>query len=170
MSLLPRPIAASVPARSSRRAAWSSRAHSNWTSGIQLRFLRARRLSKLVTTGTTPQRAQIWKSAVFVPKEYLETSARSFTANCSLPLGLDVHTPRAWCKTSSCKPEPESRRDQAPKRGRRRCFRNGTYRGSTCGGCPLWWHLTPRRLRLSASATAARPERARALPARATPA
>src|SRR5262249_33275490 len=47
----------------------------------------------LVTTGTTPHREQIWKSAVRVPKLYLDTSEASSTETLSEPFGLDVQTP-----------------------------------------------------------------------------
>jgi hypothetical protein len=48
---------------------------------------------RLVTKGTTPQRAQTWKSAVFVPKLYADASEASRTRTVSDPAGQDVHTP-----------------------------------------------------------------------------
>lgn len=48
---------------------------------------------RLVMTGTTPQRAHVWKSAVPVPKAYLETCDGSRTRTFSAPLGCDVQTP-----------------------------------------------------------------------------
>lgn len=48
---------------------------------------------RLVTTGTIPQRAQVWNSAVRVPNAYLDTSAESSTTTFSTPPGLEVHTP-----------------------------------------------------------------------------
>jgi len=48
---------------------------------------------KLVTTGVTPHLEQIWKSAVFVPKEYFDTSAGSSTTILSEPARQDVQTP-----------------------------------------------------------------------------
>jgi hypothetical protein len=47
----------------------------------------------LVTTGTTPHAEQTWKSAVFVPNEYLVTSEGSRTETLSAPVGQAVHTP-----------------------------------------------------------------------------
>src|SRR5215472_482633 len=47
----------------------------------------------LVTTGTTPQRAHTWKSAVRVPCAYFETSEASLTVTSSDPRGVEVHTP-----------------------------------------------------------------------------
>src|SRR2546426_1219546 len=40
-----------------------------------------------------PQRAQVWNSAVRVPNEYLDTSARSLITTSRAPRGLEVHTP-----------------------------------------------------------------------------
>src|SRR2546425_4387664 len=40
-----------------------------------------------------PQRAQVWNSAVRVPKEYLDTSAGSLITTSRAPRGLEVHTP-----------------------------------------------------------------------------
>src|SRR5262252_5983985 len=48
---------------------------------------------RLVTTGTTPQRAHTWKSAVRVPCAYFETSEGSLTVTSSDPRGFEVHTP-----------------------------------------------------------------------------
>jgi len=48
---------------------------------------------RLVTTGTIPQRAQVWNSAVRVPNAYLDTSEGSLTTTFSAPPGLEVHTP-----------------------------------------------------------------------------
>ena len=48
---------------------------------------------RLVTTGVTPHREQIWKSAVFVPKEYFDTSESSLTLTLSTPAGHEVQTP-----------------------------------------------------------------------------
>src|SRR5579864_185459 len=48
---------------------------------------------RLVTTGTTPQREQTWKSAVFVPKAYFPASEGSLTFTFSEPVGQDVQTP-----------------------------------------------------------------------------
>ena len=48
---------------------------------------------RLVTTGTTPQRAHVWNSAVRVPNAYLDTSEGSLIAIFSAPFGLEVHTP-----------------------------------------------------------------------------
>src|SRR2546423_3358497 len=47
----------------------------------------------LVTSGTVPQRAQMWNVAVSVPKAYFETRAGSATLTRSIAEGLDVHTP-----------------------------------------------------------------------------
>src|SRR5436189_5430156 len=53
-----------------------------------------RRLSiSLVTTGATPQRAQMWNCAVDVPNEYLETRAGSRMVTARAPDGHEVHTP-----------------------------------------------------------------------------
>src|SRR4029077_11220746 len=48
---------------------------------------------RLVTTGTTPQRAHTWNSAVRVPCAYFDTSAGSLTVTSSAPRGYEVHTP-----------------------------------------------------------------------------
>ena len=58
---------------------------------------------RLVTTGTTPQRAQMWKSAVLVPNAYIERAERSFTVTCNEPCGWDVHTPP--CFTQNVQPQ-----------------------------------------------------------------
>ena len=47
----------------------------------------------LVTTGTTPQRAQMWNCAVFVPNSYFDTADGSSTATFSEPVGHEVQTP-----------------------------------------------------------------------------
>jgi hypothetical protein len=46
-----------------------------------------------VTTGTTPQLEQTWKSAVRVPKEYFETSSGWRTVMLSDPVGQEVQSP-----------------------------------------------------------------------------
>jgi hypothetical protein len=46
-----------------------------------------------VTTGTTPQIAQMWKTAVFVPKAYFETLDASATLTFNDPAGHEVQTP-----------------------------------------------------------------------------
>src|SRR5258706_4965139 len=67
---------------------------------------------RLVTTGTMPQREQTWKSAVRVPKVYVDTSAGSSIDTCKAPRGFEVQTPpclvqneqpqaRAWISTGS---------------------------------------------------------------------
>src|SRR5260221_4866843 len=67
---------------------------------------------RLVTTGTMPQREQTWKSAVRVPKAYVDTSAGSLIDTCKAPRGFEVQTPpclvqneqpqaRAWISTGS---------------------------------------------------------------------
>jgi hypothetical protein len=48
---------------------------------------------RLVTTGTTPQRAQTWNAAVRVPKAYADTASASRTVMRSAPAGWAVHTP-----------------------------------------------------------------------------
>jgi hypothetical protein len=48
---------------------------------------------RLVTTGATPHFLQMWKSAVFVPKAYFETSEGSVTLTFSEPVGQEVQTP-----------------------------------------------------------------------------
>src|ERR1700730_12007127 len=57
----------------------------------------------------------------------------------------------AWCRTSSCRREPGSRLDRAPRSERRRCSRSGTCRLSTCvrRQCVDRW-LTPLLRRLIA--------------------
>src|SRR6478736_6077082 len=60
---------------------------------------------RLVTTGTTPQRAQTWKSAVFVPKAYFETSEGWRTLTLSTPRGFDVQTPPCLVQNS----QPQAR-------------------------------------------------------------
>jgi hypothetical protein len=46
-----------------------------------------------VTTGTMPQRAQVWNEAFRVPKVYLDTSAGFSITIRRAPRGFDVHTP-----------------------------------------------------------------------------
>jgi hypothetical protein len=46
-----------------------------------------------VTTGTTPQRAQVWNEAFCVPKAYLDTNVGSCTTIRRAPRGLEVHKP-----------------------------------------------------------------------------
>jgi hypothetical protein len=46
-----------------------------------------------VTTGTTPQRAQVWNDALCVPNAYLDTNAGSCTTIRKAPRGLEVHKP-----------------------------------------------------------------------------
>ena len=48
---------------------------------------------RLVTTGAMPQLEQMWKLAVFVPKEYFDTSEGSLTLTLSEPVGQEVQTP-----------------------------------------------------------------------------
>src|SRR5271169_3989146 len=48
---------------------------------------------RLMTTGTTPQRAQATNSAVRVPNAYLDTSEGSLTTTSNALLGLEVQTP-----------------------------------------------------------------------------
>ena len=48
---------------------------------------------ELVTTGTTPQVAHTWNSAVPVPKEYFETRDESAIAMRNAPFGFDVQRP-----------------------------------------------------------------------------
>jgi hypothetical protein len=48
---------------------------------------------RLVTTGTTPQRAQTWNSAVHVPNAYLDTREDCRTTTTRDAPGLDVQTP-----------------------------------------------------------------------------
>src|SRR5207302_1898931 len=48
---------------------------------------------RLVTTGTMPQRAQVWNCAVRVPNAYLDMSEGCLTTTFSAPPGLEVHTP-----------------------------------------------------------------------------
>src|SRR5258708_30811176 len=67
---------------------------------------------RLVTTGTMPQREQTWKSAVRVPKAYVDTSAGSLIDTCKARRGFEVQMPpclvqneqpqaRAWISTGS---------------------------------------------------------------------
>src|SRR5258708_6969898 len=67
---------------------------------------------RLVTTGTMPQREQTWKSALRVPKAYVDTSAGSSIDTCKAPRGFEVQTPpclvqneqpqaRAWISVGS---------------------------------------------------------------------
>ena len=48
---------------------------------------------RLVTTGTTPQRAQTRNSAVPVPNVYLDTREASLIMTRSAASGWEVHTP-----------------------------------------------------------------------------
>src|SRR5688572_5434729 len=59
----------------------------------------------LVTSGTMPQRLQMWKSAVRVPKVYLETREGSWIVTSSAPFGFEVHTPPCFVQNE----QPQAR-------------------------------------------------------------
>src|SRR5688572_23998691 len=85
-----------VSSPSNEIGAWRIFAGSTLLKACTLTTAYRRPSISLVTTGTTPQRRQVWNSAVRVPKEYWETSAASRTFTRSVAAGFDAHTPRCF--------------------------------------------------------------------------